>query len=515
MAKGKSIIHDYKFNFIDQIGPTYCGAKWYNATIWLGHGQTTSCHHPPSHPIDLEEIKTNPSAIHNTKHKKEMRKMMLNGVRPNECEYCWKIEDMGKDHISDRVMKTKTFSNADNLAAADMNGDEDVTLKTLEISFDRTCNFSCSYCNPSFSSTWVKDIKKYGGYKNITSDGRGHYVTTADHAKDAAKTQEENPYIQAFWKWWETDLQYSLEEIRITGGEPLMAAGVWKLFDWFKDNPDKASRLRYAINSNLVPKKKLLDKLIEMSHHVPHLDIYTSNEAVGAQSEYIRDGMDYKQWKSNVIRLITEGNVNQIICMGTINSLCLGSLVEFLNETLDIKRTYGTQYLTISLNILRFPSFQAAAILPDEMKTKYKEQLQAWLEPVVKNRWQDKDPYGKALVNDWEISQVERLIDYLDIVKTPHQMTAETPKLYNDFKQFYHQYDIRRGKNFRETFGQDFIDFYDSIETSLVIPTITQVIENSDELEVLDKYQSGAELDDFKKGGGYISDELKHGNRNR
>ena len=149
------------------------------------------------------------------------------------------------------------------------------------------------------------------------------------------------------------------------------------------------------------------------------------------------------------------------------------------------------------------------------MKTKYKEQLQAWLEPVVKNRWQDKDPYGKALVNDWEISQVERLIDYLDIVKTPHKMTAETPKLYNDFKQFYHQYDIRRGKNFRETFGQDFIDFYDSIETSLVIPTITQVIENSDELEVLDKYQSGAELDDFKKGGGYISDELKHGNRDR
>ena len=74
----KSRLHDYKFNFIDSISPTYCGAKWYNATIWLGHGQTTSCHPPPSHPIDLEEIKTNPSAIHNTKHKKEMRKMMLN-----------------------------------------------------------------------------------------------------------------------------------------------------------------------------------------------------------------------------------------------------------------------------------------------------------------------------------------------------------------------------------------------------------------------------------------------------
>ena len=503
-------LHKYKFNFIDAISPSYCGAKWYNATIWLGHGQTTSCHHPPSHAIDLEEIKTNPSAIHNTKHKKEMRKMMLNGIRPNECEYCWKVEDMGKDHISDRVMKTITFSKEDNLKAADMTGDEDVTLKTLEISFDRTCNFACSYCNPSFSSTWVKDIKKYGGYRNIVSDGRGHFVTDAPWAKNAADKEENNPYIQAFWKWWETDLQHSLQEIRITGGEPLMAASVWKLFDWFKDNPDKGKKLKYAINSNLVPKKKLMDRLIEYSHHVPQLDIYTSNEAVGAQSEYIRDGMIYKQWKENVIRLITEGNVNQIICMGTINSLCLSSLTEFLDEQIDIKRKYGRQYLTISLNILRFPSFQSAAILPEEMKTHYKEKLENWLAPLKANRWEDKDPNGIAILSDWEIAQVERLIDYLDIVKTPHQQTAETPKLYNDFKQFFNQYDIRRGKNFRETFSQDFVDVYDSIVTQEVIPTVQMVVEQDLPAPIRkDEIESGVELDEFKKGGGYISEELK------
>jgi len=511
----KSKLHEYKNNFVNSISPTYCGAKWYNATIWLGHGQTTSCHHPPSHQIPLDEIKTNPSAIHNTKHKKEMRKMMLNGIRPNECEYCWKVEDMGKDHISDRVMKTLTFTDEDNLAAGNMNGDEDVILKTLEISFDRTCNFACSYCNPSFSSTWVKDIRKYGGYRNIMSDGRGHFVSDAPWAKNAADTEEENPYIQAFWKWWETDLQYNLQEIRITGGEPLMAASVWKLFEWFKDNPDKAKTLKYAINSNLVPKDKLMDKLIEYSYYVPELTVYTSNEAVGPHAEYIRDGLDYKKWKQNVIRLITEGNVKRIICMGTINSLCLASLVEFLDEQLDIKRQYGTDYLTISLNILRFPSFQACAILPKEMKTHYKEKLEAWLQPVLEKRWTDLDPNGKALVNDWEISQVERLIDYLDIVKTPHQQTAETEKLYNDFKQFYHQYDIRRGKNFRETFPQDFVDFFDSIKTYDLIPTVQQVEANDLPPPVSkDKIESPVELDEFKKGGGYISEELKESEAN-
>jgi len=45
-----------------------------------------------------------------------------------------------------------------------------------------------------------------------------------------------------------------------------------------------------------------------------------------------------------------------------------------------------------------------------------------------------------------------RLIDYLDIVKTPHSDTFEMPKLHNDFRQFFSQYDVRRNKNFEKTF---------------------------------------------------------------
>jgi len=72
---------------------SFCGAKWHNATIWLGHGQTVSCHLPASHDISVEELKDNPTAIHNTSHKKKMRKMMLEGERPPECYKCWAVED--------------------------------------------------------------------------------------------------------------------------------------------------------------------------------------------------------------------------------------------------------------------------------------------------------------------------------------------------------------------------------------------------------------------------------------
>ena len=103
----------YRKDILDTKSKSFCGAKWYNATTWLGSGTTASCHHPPAHKIPLHEIAADPSAIHNTQHKKAMRKMMQRGERPRECEYCWKVEDMGNDAVSDRVFKSIIYTNED------------------------------------------------------------------------------------------------------------------------------------------------------------------------------------------------------------------------------------------------------------------------------------------------------------------------------------------------------------------------------------------------------------------
>ena len=50
--------------------PTFCLAKWHHVTIYLHLGETHSCYHPQPHVIPLDELKDNPSALHNTKEKK-------------------------------------------------------------------------------------------------------------------------------------------------------------------------------------------------------------------------------------------------------------------------------------------------------------------------------------------------------------------------------------------------------------------------------------------------------------
>ena len=51
-----------------------------------------------------------------------------------------------------------------------------------------------------------------------------------------------------------------------------------------------------------------------------------------------------------------------------------------------------------------------------------------------------------------EINQTQRLIDYVDVVKTPCAGAAEQSKLQPGFKTFYIQYDKRAGKYFEKTF---------------------------------------------------------------
>lgn len=431
---------EFRQQVLDALSPSFCAAKWYNATIWLGSGMSTSCHHPPAHRVDIDAVQANPRLLHNTPEKKQDRALMQDGQRPPGCEYCWKIEDMGRDAVSDRVYKSRIYPIQAIKEARDTPADQDVNLRTLEISFDRTCQFACSYCNPAFSSSWVRDIHDNGPYTGLLSDGRNHFTHTHDSAQLYTINQT-NPYVEAFFQWWESDLHRTLDELRITGGEPLMSGYTWRLIDWFAANQGR-SHTRLAINSNLGMDQVRIQNLLARLDSIPQVDIYTSNESMNGQAEYIRDGLDFAQWLSNVNLLLSSSRVRAVHSMCTINALCLDSLPNYLSLVLGLKQRWGRDRVNFTLNILRFPSFQSALVLPDEIRGFYGSRLAEWLQV---NR-------DHPLLHEHEINHIQRLVDYLDVVKTPHREAFDMPKLHNDFRRFYEQYDQRRGKDFCKVF---------------------------------------------------------------
>jgi hypothetical protein len=228
-----------------------------------------------------------------------------------------------------------------------------------------------------------------------------------------------------------------------------MSGYTWQLLDWFRENQGK-SKTRLAINSNLGTQVDV-DKLLKNTQGVV-LDVYTSMEAVEKKAEYIRDGLVYTDWLANVDKLVRSGALYRMHLMCTINALCLDSLPELLTKMLEFKSGWGRDFPSFTLNILRFPSFQSPLVLPNNIRTRYKQKLENWL--AIWN--------NHSMLHDHERNHVQRLIDYLDVVKTPHSDTFDLEKLRKDFKNFYTQYDQRRGKNFIETFP-DLAEWYNTL----------------------------------------------------
>jgi organic radical activating enzyme len=438
-------------SIIDSVSDSFCAAKWYNATIWLSNGRTASCHHPIAHSIPIHSIQENPSALHNTEHKKEQRRLMLSGERPSECSYCWRVEDNNDSNIfSDRIYKSHIYSIEDMTKLKDIPYSQNIDLKTLEISFDNLCNLSCTYCNSEFSSTWSTDIKSNGKYENLLTPGGRTYTHSSEFTLPI-NSKDENIYIEKFFEWYNSSLKDSLQELRITGGEPSRSPHFWKLLDQCTD-----VKFDFAVNSNLIMNEARLNKLIEAAGKFKKFDLYTSCESYGAHAEFVRHGLKYDLWRNNLISFAANAKYNCIHIMMTISALSIWTIVPFMEDILSIRKELGNKYLgSLSLNILRFPSFQSINLIHSE----YKLQLASELDDFVKQ--------NKSWLSESEQNQILRVASYLQNVEKSYEDTDSNEQKSNDFVKFIEQYATRRLMKLEDHFPNAFMKWFEILkETS-------------------------------------------------
>lgn len=461
-----SVIKQWKQTFLDSKSQSFCGAKWYWATIWLWRGWTASCHHNPPHKIDQQAIVDYPSALHNTPKKINERGMMQRGERPMDCQYCWVVEDMHKDAIPDRVIYSKDIDQDKLQTAFESESQTHVTPTYIELGFDSTCNLACSYCCPDISTSWMRDIKKNGPYQNITTDERNHY-TMAGSDGDNYSYGDYNPYTEAFFKWWETDLHQSLKNMHITGGEPMMSGHFWKFLDWLEANPERPVPT-IAIQTNLAYDSDTLNKfLTKIANTKAKIRISTSAESTGSKAQYVRDGLNWDQWCKNIDTLINHRHIIQhVTIMSTISAVSLNGFVEFLSWLVEKKRQTGRSYFGLYVSYVRWPTFQNVIVLPMEKRKQHSAELQSFFDSNF--TWFTPN----------EQNYISRLIKYLVEIEVPHRGSIindgnakftdasvgnDVAAMTKDFKSFFVQYDQRRNKNFGATFP-DLKQWYDSVQ---------------------------------------------------
>ena len=447
---------------LDGVGCGFCLAKWTQVTMHLGMGMTHSCHHPSPHKIPLKEVERNPSALHNTSYKKQKRREMLEGGKPEECNYCWKVEE-SSNSFSDRVFKSSEPWSIDQFdKIKDNHWREDFNPKYVEVSFSNTCNFKCAYCGPQYSSKWVEEIEKHGAYP--TSYNFNDISNIQARGEMPYKHSELNPYVEAFWKWW-PDLYKDLHTFRITGGEPLLSKDTFKVLEYIQDHHHKNPNLSLSINSNLGVPDNLIDRFIEIAKDlcendkVRELTIFTSVEAKGAQAEYTRYGLEYDKFWSNVDKILTALPKVTINIMATFNALSVFSYDELIDKTFEMKKKHanGQRYwvsaLQLDTSYLRWPTHLSVKILEPEHKTLILKSAEKALYYGIKEF--TKDNYGFSNV---EIQKIKRIYDY-----AISEDDFDVERNRKDFVIFVDELDKRRGTNFLKTFPE-LNEFYAKIK---------------------------------------------------
>ena len=336
---------------LNTTGSGFCLAKFKQVTMHLALGKVHSCHHPSAHKIDPTLIESDPSLLFNTPVLKTARKQMLNGDRPSECNYCWRIEDSDKNNISDRHLKSaETWAHSDHDVISKFTGDETIYPSYLEVSFNNACNLKCMYCGPQFSSKWAEEIKNNGQIRLLNKTGHD-FVHNYFHESQVIKNRDYNPYTEAFWKWW-PELYKHLQVFRITGGEPLMSKDTFRSLDWFIANP--SPNLELCINSNFSVENSLWEKFIDKittlqsSGNVKSITIYTSVEAWDDRAAYIRTGLDFELLLDRIDECLSKGI--RVDIMAAFNILSMSSYKTLLEWVLTRKKIYNVNRTLIAID---------------------------------------------------------------------------------------------------------------------------------------------------------------------
>ena len=432
----------------EQLGPAMCLAKWKQVSLHLPTGLNNSCYHPPLHAIDASLLADNPGALHNTPYKKEQRKIMLKQERPQECSYCWTMEDAGK--LSDRHYRSgEPWAASAFDSIMNSKGDEDVVPSYVEVNFNHACNLKCSYCSPQFSSSWQQEAEQYGAFPTSQPHNDPSHFTGRRRPIPA---REDNPYVEAFWRWWPT-LYPELKHFRMTGGEPMLDKNTYRVFDYVLANPKPDLHINVTSNFSVDERswQRYLSSVKQLceGERIEHFMQFVSLDAWGAEAEYIRNGLDFRLLWDRVNQFLTEiPGRNSITFIITMNNLSVTTLDSLFAGILGLRHIYSTTYQRVWFDtpVLRTPEWQSLQLLPESYADRL-EHLWAWM---LKQQETEAAPFKGF--KDYEIARLDRDIAWM---RQGADMPAEQREhRMADFYRFFNEHDRRRGTNFLAAFPE-------------------------------------------------------------
>lgn len=274
-------------------------------------------------PVSLEEH-------WNSDYMKDIRRRILNGEKIDQCQVC-----------NDQILNLHTYKDyftktlfphkiEEILSTTDETGFTTMNPVSYDYRISNLCNFKCRMCGEQLSSSWESEKRLH------------HRINFEKNKWMRPDIREQINTFQV--EVLEEELQravdnQTIEEIYWVGGEPLMWERHWTIMQQLVNSgQSKNVIIRYNTNLSRVTYKNY--SLYDFLPHFKSVNLCASIDGTGDVGEYIRSGLNWKQWLENFKNGLFLNNLygrDGMVLDVTITTPGLFHLTDLIQLSLDLK----------------------------------------------------------------------------------------------------------------------------------------------------------------------------------
>jgi sulfatase maturation enzyme AslB (radical SAM superfamily) len=379
-----------------------------------------------SHPIGF--IQDAPLEYHwNSEVMTRIRRQVLIGERPKECEPCFSLEDQGVEslrqrHIAGKIPEARVNLYPDALKKMRHDFTMPFEIPTMELKLNNLCNLKCRMCHPMDSTAWNDwgEVKEF--YK---AEGNIMYAIVEEHEL------ERKPFLDKFQdnpEWWASleKLLPHFRRVEFAGGEPLMDPQHYRILDMLAPYGDQIE-IKYATNLSMLGKSNRT--VWEYWPKFKSVAVNVSIDGIGSIYEYIRGNASWSELINNIKQIQTIPNISRIVGAVTVqvsNVLILDKIIEYFLDDLGIVfHTHRVEY----------PKLLSAQVLPRPLRMLAIARLVNIQEKVKDFKLVKQHPQ----LLDYTLGQIQDNINYLQ---------RDQSDKWADCIEFNRKLDVTRNQSF-------------------------------------------------------------------
>ena len=310
----------------------------------------------------------------NSDHMRSVRQRMLAGEELSECQVC--------DH---KLLNTNVYRSYFNqlfkhkvdeaYERTDETGATTMPTVSFDYRFNNLCNFKCRMCGDMLSSSWEAESRKEKSWNEDTQPWM------ASPLKEQIKKFQDTQVVEEFTNAVETK---TIKEIYWCGGEPLMWDIHWKAMQRIIElGFAKEVYVRYNTNLSRTSLKGI--KLFDLLPQFQDWQVCSSLDGTGEVGEYIRDGLDYKQWLDNFKEGMAVAKTSREMRLDY--TLTMPGLLE-LKNMFDLSQELDVELLTKVMFTFSPKEVLSPLALPRELLCTIIDEALEYMEPKATRKQQ-------------------------------------------------------------------------------------------------------------------------------